>query len=337
MSDLRALLERESERVSLAAGAADRMFERGRRRERTRRITALALGIVLFAIVLAIVRSSLPAGDRRPEPATPTPTSPGDVAGTYTVLLPIGDADVERLGINGPYTMHLGADGRVELMGPRRFNGTGLPISFDLDRGMLTTDLFVGAGCAAPGEYRVALDTGSLTLDPVDDPCEMRTVLLSTRPWTVAAVDTTTDRLEGDWVSMFPCEQMVQAVDRAPVPPDAQAFWNRAFGSVLGSDDPSDPCSGVTDRLTYRFRFDDGRLLIFDGPARLAEGFDGAYEIRGNVVEIRDATTENIEGTYRFRFELRGDRMIVDLVGRGGRDPFFVSAWESAPLIRASV
>jgi hypothetical protein len=122
MSDLRERLELESERVSLAPGAADRMFERARRRERTRRGGALVLGAALLIVVVMIVRSSLPSGDRGPQPATPTPTSPRDVAGTYSVLLPAGDRDVARLDMNGTFTMHLGADGTMELSGPRSFD-----------------------------------------------------------------------------------------------------------------------------------------------------------------------------------------------------------------------
>ena len=144
MSDLRERLEAESERVTLAPGAADRMFERGRRRERSRRVGALAIGAVLFVVVLAIVRASLPGGDREPQPATPTPTAPGDVAGAYSVLLPAGDPDVAALGMNGTYTMRLDADGAMELSGPRRFDLPGSPITFDVERGRLTTDAFVG-------------------------------------------------------------------------------------------------------------------------------------------------------------------------------------------------
>ena len=72
MSDLRTLLEREGERVALPPDAADRMFERGRRRARNRRVRALSVGAVLFLAILLIVRSSLPNG-HRPEPARPRP------------------------------------------------------------------------------------------------------------------------------------------------------------------------------------------------------------------------------------------------------------------------
>ena len=332
MSDLRERLESESERVTLAPGAADRMFERGRRRERMRRVSALAIGAALFVVVFVIVRASLPGGDREPQPATPTPTAPGDVAGTYSVLLPAGDPDVAALGMNGIYTMRLDEDGTMALSGPRRFDLPGSLLTFDVERGRFTTDVLVSRGCDEEGVYRVVLDAGTLTFEPIDDPCEIRSTLLATAGWTVAGADTTTDRLEGDWISTFSCEQMVRAVERAPVPADFQAFWAEGVGGELGSTDPADPCRGVTELLSYTFRFDDGRLLIFD--ARLREGFDGSYEVRADSFTIRDATTDNIQGRYRARFRLRSDTLDVDLVGRAGHDPFFVGTWESAPLIR---
>jgi hypothetical protein len=348
VSDLRERLQRESERVTLAAGAADRMFERGRRRERTRRTAALVVGVALLVLVIVVVRAGLPGGDRKPEPATPAPTSPADVAGSFSARLPIGDVDIERLGINGWYSLVLRTDGTMDLTGPRRSDLPGAAITFDVERGRLTTDAFVGAtdgpwlsysgalseGCDTPGVYGVTLDEGSLTLEPIDDRCEVRSLILATRSWTSTEIAITTDRLQGDWTSTFTCEQMVLAVDRAPVPPAAQDFWDQGVGAEIGSDDPSDPCSGVSGRLSQTFRFDDGRLLIFD--AQLREGFDGAYELRGNTLTIRDATGDNIDGRYRARLHIEDDEMRMDLIGQAGRDPFFVGTWESAPFIRDS-
>ena len=334
MSDLRERLEREGQRVSLPADAADRMFERGRRRARTRRAGALALGAALLLVVIMIVRSGLPSGDRAPQPATPTPTTPRDIAGTYSALLPAGDPDVARLDMNGTYTLHLGADGTMGISSPRAVNLPGTTFTFELERGRMITDALVGTGCDERGIYRVALQAGSLALSPVTDTCDVRATLLATSDWSTTGTEATADALEGDWLATFSCEQMRRAVERAPVPSETQAFWSEAVGAELGSDDPSDPCSGVTQRLSYTFRFDEGRLLIFD--ARLVEGFDGAYELRGDSFIMRDATTDNIPGRYRAAFRMRGDALQVDLIGRAGRDPFFVGTWESAPLIRTS-
>lgn len=334
MGDLRERLERESQRVNLPTDAADRMFERGRRKARTRRAGALALGAALLLVVIVIVRSSLPSADRGPQPAVPTPTAPGDVAGTYSVLLPAGDDDVARLNMNGTYTMRLGPEGTMELSGPRRFDLPGTTFTFDLERGRLTTDALVGTECDERGVYRAAVQAGSLALTPVGDGCDVRVTLLATADWSTTGADGVTDALEGDWSATFSCEEMRRAVERAPVPSGSLAFWSEMVGAELGSDDPSDPCSGVSQTLSYTFRFDDGRLLIFD--ASLIEGFDGAYELRRDSFTMRDATTDNIQGRYRAAFRLRGDTLQVDLIGRAGRDPFFVGTWESAPLIRTS-
>jgi hypothetical protein len=65
-----------------------------------------------------------------------------------------------------------------------------------------------------------------------------------------------------------------------------------------------------------------------------SEGFDGGYEVRGNIMTIRDAGTRNIKGSYELRFRRNNDRASFQLLGRGATDPFFVATWESAPLVK---
>jgi hypothetical protein len=68
MTDLRLRdeLERESHRISLHPGAAERMFERRDRRDRRRRTATAVVGLALAAGVVALVLTSLPGrnGDR---------------------------------------------------------------------------------------------------------------------------------------------------------------------------------------------------------------------------------------------------------------------------------
>ena len=125
---------------------------------------------------------------------------------------------------------------------------------------------------------------------------------------------------------------MVRAVRRAPVVPGSEAFWLQAASRERGSDDPDDPCAGSDDLVAFTFRFERGRLLIFDRD--LVEGFDGRYELRGNRIIFRDGSDENIDGRYRGAFVLDDDRLTFDLLGRAGGDPFFVATWESAPFVR---
>ena len=327
---MRGWLERESERVALPADAADRVFERGRRRARNRRAAALGVGALLFLVVISVIRAAVP--DREPQPAVPTPTSPRSVAGSYSAVLPDSNEAVARLGLTGRYTMGLAAEGTLELSGPKAFDLPGAPITFDVRRGRFTTDAFVGTGCDGPGTYRVTLDGGLLTLVPIDDPCEVRRVLLASQPWATRTATSPADRLEGDWTATFSCRQMVRAVRRASVNPGFEAFWLEAIGRERGSNDPEDPCAGTNELVAFTFRFEDGRLLIFD--RNLVEGFDGRYELQGNRITFRDGRDENIDGRYRAAFVLRDDRLTFDLLGRAGADAFFVATWESAPFVR---
>ena len=330
MAELHDLLERESERYTLPVGAAERMFERGRRRSRNRRLAAIGLAAVLFAAILAIARSALPGGDE-PMPAIPTPVTPESLAGTYSVELSRDeDDDVRRLHLHGTVELRLDRDGSIQLSSPHGYDFAGTPITFTIKEGVLTTDALVGTECSEPGRYRVSLEGLTLSFRPLDEPCELRRVLLSSRAWTV--VDDTADRLEGEWTAIFSCERMVRTVRAAPVSQGVEDFWTGAMATELGSDDPSDPCASTTDPMTFTLRFSNGHLWIFDG-ADMTEGLDGEYELLGGrILRFGD----QIDGPFRARFEIDGDRVTFDLIGRGGSDAFFVGAWESAPFVKRS-
>ena len=333
MAELHDLLERESERFTLPPGAEERMFERGRRRERSRRVAAIGVGAVLFLAVLAIVRSALPAGD---EPRPATPVTPRSIAGTYTVELGRDDADVRRLHLQGRFEMRLERDGDLLLTSPRGFDLRGTPVTFSIDRGVFSTDALVGTECEGPGRYRPRLESATLRFVPVDDPCEARRVLLASRTWT-SVVDATSDPLEGVWTATFSCERMVRTVRNAPVSPADRSFWAAnvsGFRSApeQASDDPPDPCALTTGPMTFTFRFSNGRLWIFDG-GNLVEGFDGRYEQLGaHVLKFGN----RVDGPFRATFEIEGDRITFDLIGRGGSQPFFVATWESAAFVKRS-
>jgi hypothetical protein len=333
MSDLRALLEREGERVSLSPDAADRMFERGRRRERNRRIRALGMGGLLFVAVLVIVRLSLP--NSRPEPARPRPITARSIAGTYTVRLPASDHRVHRLGLEGPYSMQLKADGSLLLVGPHRVDFPWNPSTIEVSRGVMTTDAFVGTsdpdqGCQVPATYRIGRGAGSLTFTPLEEPCRFRAAILASGPWMAAMSNDLSGRFQGVWTATFSCVRMVRTVQRAAIAPKDEADWLRHSGEL--GPDPMDPCRGAPDPITFTYRFDRGRLLIY-GPDG-SEGFDGGYDVHGNIMTIRDAGTDNINGSYEVRFRLNNDRVSFRLIGRGATDPFVVATWESAPFLK---
>jgi hypothetical protein len=336
MSDLRSVLEREGKRVALPPDAADRMFERGRRRQRNRKVGALGMGILLLLAVLAIVRSSLPEG-HRPEPARPRPITARSIAGTYTVRLPASGEQVVRLGLEGRYSMQLKPDGSLVLVGPHKVDFPWNPATFDVSEGVLTTDAFVGTadpdqGCRTRATYRVERGVGSLMFTPIEEPCRFRVTILATSLWT-AVSSQPSGRFQGDWTTTFSCERMLRAVQRAPIAPRDEQFWLR-HSAELGPD-PNDPCSGAPDPITFTLRFDRGRLLIYGPDGSM--GFDGGYEVRGDIMTIGDARRDNrgnINGSYDLRFRLHKDRVSFQLLGRGATDPFFVATWQSAPFVK---
>ena len=329
MSDvrLRDQLERESHRVSLAPGAADRMFERRARSERRRRAGTAVVGLALAAVVVALVVTSLPGRDREREVITDASA----VAGTYETRLPSRDPDVARLSVGGFFDLKLTADGNLELNGPWDVGLPGPPTTFSVEGDELTTDLLVGFGCETEGTYRWSLEDGVLTLTPLDDACELRAVLLGTRAWTAFDPGPPPDALQGDWTATYTCEEMVAAVERAESPPDLLDVWRGSYVELLNSPDADDPCAGSPPPLSTTFRFTGERLLIFDGRP---EGFDGRYDLDGDVLTIRDPRTGNIQGEYQVRVTFGEDVLRFELLGAAATDPFFTAAWESAPFVR---
>jgi hypothetical protein len=328
MSDVRIRdqLERESHRVSLEPGAVDRMFERRARRERHRRAGAFVVGLVLLAGVAAGAVTTISNRDS----GANVITDAGTVAGTYRTRLPLHDPDVAKLGADGFFDLALSAGGDLALNGPWDFNLKGPSTTFSIRGHELTTDLLVGSGCQHDGRYAWSLSDGRLTLTPIDDDCALRSVLLGTRPW--SSVDQgSTDALQGDWTATFTCEEMVSAVDHAPVSASDEDFWRR-HASEITSDDPADPCAGSPPPLTSTLRFTGDRLLIF--AADRSEGFDGRYDLDGDMLTIRDPRTRNINGEYRMRVTYGADALEFELLGDAASDAFFTATWEAAPFVR---
>jgi hypothetical protein len=331
MSDvrLRDQLERESHRVSLTPGAADRMFERRARHERRRRAGTAVVSLALAAGVVALVVTSLPGRDRERKLITDASA----VAGTYETRLPSRDPNVARVGVGGFFDLTLTADGNLALNGPWDVDLPGPPTTFSVEGDELTTDLLVGFGCETEGRYRWSLEEGQLTLTPLGDACDLRSVLLGTRSWTAVDPGPAPDALQGDWTATYTCEEMVAAVERSEASKDNMAIFFEANAELLGSSDPDDPCAGSPPPLSNTFRFTGERLLIFDGRP---EGFDGRYELDGDVLTIRDPRRANIDGEYQVRVEIGPNTLTFELLGDGAADSFFTATWETAPFVRRS-
>lgn len=307
MIDLREDLERESRRVSLAPGASGRMFERRSRRDRRQRIGAVAVGLALLL-------------------------GSADLAGTYVARLPERDPDVSRLGLAGVYALRLGADGSLTMTGPREIDLPGPPIAFSVTGHELVTDFLVGHGCDGEGTYRWSLRDGELVLTEMNDACGLRSVLLSTAPWSSTAAPASPDFLQGDWVATFTCDEMVSAVEQAPASTADEAHWRAGNAEALGSPDPTDPCAASPPPFAITLHFTPGRLRIYDASG--SEGFDGRYDLNGNILTIRDPRTKNIDGEYRLAFVAGPNSLEFRLLGRGATDPWFVYTWQVAPFVR---
>jgi len=139
---------------------------------------------------------------------------------------------------------------------------------------------------------------------------------------------TAVDPLVGEWIQDFTCKDMLGAVDPQKV--DKYKVWVSEEGL---SGTQQDPCAGA--EWTHRrvIRFEGGHLVIFD-PPNLEMGLDATYGLEGDTFTANDGN-QNIPGTFRFRFEIDGDELTIQLVGRGARDPWTVSAFEAAPFVRA--
>ncbi|HEU4356755.1 MAG TPA: hypothetical protein VFT27_14295 [Actinomycetota bacterium] len=323
---LRDALEREGRRVSLAPGAAERMFERRDRRDRRSRIAAIVESAALVVGVLAIVLATLPGRDHERQVVM----GPAAVAGTYGTRLLDQDPDVARLALAGRYELRLSSDGSLIMLSPPDVDMPGPPIAFTVTGARFTTDLLVGQGCDAPGTYRWSRDAGSLTLTPLDEPCEVRSTILATQPWLETSPPVSTDALQGQWRATFTCDEMVATVETAPVSRHDEAIWRRANAEAFGSPDPEDPCAGSPPEPTYTLRFAGDRLQIFDnGPA---EGFDGHYRLDGDILTIRDPRSRNINGAYRLQVRVGEGTLTFTLIERGATDPWFLSTWQVAPF-----
>lgn len=190
MSDIRDRLARESERVTLAPDAAERMFERGRRRERTRRATALVVGLSITIVIVGFAIQAVRVTRDATVPASlgPSVESYDEIAATYTVWLSASDADVARLGLEGSYTMRLRPSGVMLLSVPPDFPVQGTSIVFRTSGNLFTVNAFANLDCKnTVGTYRWSLDAGVLTFSPVDEPCEVREVLFASKPWRTAS------------------------------------------------------------------------------------------------------------------------------------------------------
>jgi hypothetical protein len=191
MPDIRNDLEHKSRRFELAPGALDRLFERQRRKKQDLRIRAVVLAAVIAAAgTWGAVSAFREVGGGRQPATSPTPSSDprlySMIAGVYTVTLTEDDAVVRANGIAGSYTMRLRPDGVLLLSLPSssRLEGSS-GVSFRLSGNQFITNTFVNLTCAdvPVGVYEWELRSGSLTLTPLQESCDVRGALFGSKPW----------------------------------------------------------------------------------------------------------------------------------------------------------
>jgi len=192
MSDVKRALEDAGKRFELAPGGLDRLLDRRSRRQRNRRIGAVVVALVIGTAGIGGTVLTLRGLGDHTRPATtssigPSPQRYPQIAGTYTLTLSNDDPRVQELGLAGRFTMMLLPDGVMLLSVPEDFGGEGPSpsgISFRLSGNQFTTNAFVNFTCpGSVGVYRWELDENRLTFAPLEEGCEVRQVLFSSKSW----------------------------------------------------------------------------------------------------------------------------------------------------------
>jgi hypothetical protein len=194
VTDVRRALEGEERRFELAPGALDRFFDRRRHKQRNQRIRAAAAAAVIATAGVGAAFLGLRDVGSSSEPATSPTVTPNrelypEIAGTYVLTLDDEDPRVQQNELAGRYTMRLLPDGVVLLTAPPGFGREGASpsgISFRISGDRFTTNAFINFTCPGTvGVYRWELAGRRLTLTPLQEDCEVREILFSSRPWTV--------------------------------------------------------------------------------------------------------------------------------------------------------
>ena len=141
------------------------------------------------------------------------------------------------------------------------------------------------------------------------------------------------DPLTGEWRQQYTCADVVRTLQKAGFAEDLPKLLD---GSEFATNPSSaHPCAEPKAKVERIARFQDGHVLFFDPPNQEL-GLDATYNIVDDHTFTANDAGQNIEGTYTFRWHIQGDRLTFKLVGRAARDPYFVAAWEAAPVHRAS-
>jgi hypothetical protein len=146
-------------------------------------------------------------------------------------------------------------------------------------------------------------------------------------PTAVAATDepgSQVDPLEGEWRAEFTCQEMLASLEGVGAEDMAPGFLEGDLG-VQPRPSRKDPCANVDFTMEIVVRFAGGSQVLF---ANGVIGDENTYTVAG------DTFTLSGNPDLPFRFQVEGDRLIVDVPPE--THPGYVYAWTTAPFERVS-
>jgi len=161
---------------------------RGARRADTRR--QLRDAVAAAAVILVVLLVGVPfIGALRDRSlgvgATPSPTAPVALTGTYATTLVSTDGAVTSNRMTGDWTIGFGPNGILTVAPPPGFTGTTSGYSYVVAGSQFRTVLFGEDVCSTllPGTYQWSITSDRLTFVVVDDACPGRVALLTSAAW----------------------------------------------------------------------------------------------------------------------------------------------------------
>ena len=139
------------------------------------------------------------------------------------------------------------------------------------------------------------------------------------------------DPLKGRWQQQYTCQDVVRTLQRTGFATMAPEIIRDAEGA---SQPPSSthPCARAPSKFKRLARFQDGRLVLFDGPLLEAD-LNASYQVVDDHTFTANDAGQNINGTYTFKYRIDGNRLTVDVLQN---DPYFIATWEATPFYRTS-
>jgi len=184
--------DRLREGLDEASAAADPDVERSlitvlaRRRQLVRK-RRLGLVVAVAGLAALVIAFAIPiAAGLRSQDRTPTVGVAQQLAADYEVTFSDAESASVQPSLAGRWRMRLQPDGEIALTAPETFAAERNPlgVSFTADDVSFRTNIFYNDFCTSIGTYSWQLFGQQLTLFAVSDTCEIRRVLLTTKPWT---------------------------------------------------------------------------------------------------------------------------------------------------------